>query len=513
MRNLIVILGDQLDRHSSVLDDFDDQQDAIWMAEVPVESTHVWSHKARIAVFLSGMRHFAAELRKQGKKVYYDDLGTHPFASLDAALGASIAQFRPERVLLVRPGDYRVRESLRQVCSETNVDYCERSDTHFIISTKEFTEWARGRKEFRLEHFYRVVRRRTKVLMDGDQPTGGEWNFDAENRGSFDLKRGPGMIPQVMAFEPDAITQAVFAVIEDQFPNHPGRLEHFDWPLTPVQGEQALNDFIQHRLCAFGQYQDAMWTDEPFLFHSRLSVALNLKLITPLRVAQAAEAAYRQGLAPIAAVEGFIRQVIGWREYVRGLYWLRMPKYASENALNAQHALPQFYWDANTDMQCLRQALQQTLDYGYAHHIQRLMVTGLFALMFGVKPEAIHQWYLAVYVDAVEWVELPNVMGMSQYADGGVMASKPYCASGKYIDRMSNYCKSCRYKPDIAVGADACPFTTLYWDFLATHKARFSKHPRAGLQWRSLEKIAPEKLKHIEQQAASLRSSFCHPEV
>jgi deoxyribodipyrimidine photolyase-related protein len=505
MRNLIVILGDQLDREASIFDGFDAKLDAIWMAEVAEESTHVWSHKARIAVFLSGMRHFAAELRAQGKTVHYLTLGTHKHQRLDDALAASVKTLKPERVLLVKPGDYRVREQLKSVCAKAKVEYSERSDTHFIFSTAEFHDWARGRKEFRLEHFYRLIRKRTNVLMDGDQPAGGEWNFDAKNRGTFDLKKGPGVLPKAASFKPNKITLEVFKLIEDQFPKHPGKLDSFDWPLTPKQALTALEDFIEQRLCAFGLYQDAMWTDEPFLYHSRLSVALNLKLITPLKVVQAAEAAYRKGRAPIAAVEGFIRQVIGWREYVRGLYWLRMPNYVNDNALKATHALPAFYWNANTDMQCLRQALTQTLDHGYAHHIQRLMVTGLFALMFGVEPKAIHEWYLAVYVDAVEWVELPNVLGMSQYADGGVMASKPYCASGKYIDRMSNYCKGCRYNPDEAVGEKACPFTTLYWDFLAQHKERFAKHPRAALQWRSLERLEPEKLKAIRQQAKDIR--------
>ena len=514
MRNLIVILGDQLDRHSSVFDGFDPALDHIWMAEVREESTHVWSHKARIALFLSAMRHFAVELEQKRYPLTYLRLGEHVFSSLESALAAMIHQSSPVRVVLTRPGDYRVRENLKAVCAVSGTAYAERTDTHFYCSEEDFSDWARGRKEFRLEHFYRMLRKRENILMAADKspagkpqvgkPEGGEWNYDAENRGSFGAQ-GPGFVAAPKAFLPDQITADVLALVAREFAEHPGELAHFDWPVTPEQAEAALADFISNRLCAFGQYQDAMWQNEPYLYHSKLSAALNLKLISPHQVIDAAVTEYRLGKAPLAAVEGFVRQILGWREYVRGLYWLRMPGYTHENALNAEHELPAFYWTGDTDMACLRDAIGQTLKYGYAHHIQRLMVTGLFALMLGVRPKAVHEWYLAVYVDAVEWVELPNVLGMSQYADGGVMASKPYCASGKYIQRMSNYCQACKFKPDLAVGEQACPFTTLYWDFLAQHKTRFAKHPRAALQWRSLERLKPEQLDAIRAQARGLR--------
>lgn len=512
MRNLIVILGDQLDRNSSVFDDFDVKLDHIWMAEVSEESTHVWSHKARTALFLSAMRHLADELTQKGYPLSYLRLGEHAFASLDLALSAMLEAAKPARVVLTKPGDFRVREALKAVCAASNTAYAERTDTHFYCTDDDFSEWARGRKEFRLEHFYRMLRKRENVLMADGKPEGGDWNYDTENRGSFGAK-GPGFVPPPQPFAPDQITQEVLALVAREFPAHPGELANFDWPVTPAQAEAALTDFIANRLCAFGLYQDAMWQNEPYLYHSRISAALNLKLISPRTVIDAAVAAYRSGNAPLAAVEGFVRQILGWREYVRGLYWWRMSGYASENALNALQPLPAFYWTGNTDMACLKDAIGQTLKFGYAHHIQRLMVTGLFALMLGVRPKAIHEWYLAVYVDAVEWVELPNVLGMSQYADGGVMASKPYCASGKYIQRMSNYCQSCKFKPDVSVGVDACPFTTLYWDFLAQHKARFAKHPRAALQWRSLERLKPEQLDAIRAQASALRLHLAPPEA
>lgn len=504
MRNLILILGDQLDRHSSVFDGFDPLQDQLWMAEVRQESTHVWSHKARTALFLSAMRHFAVELEAKNWPLTYLRLGEHPFAGLDSALAASLSAHSPSQVILVQPGDHRVREQLQAVCAAHHTPYVERADRHFYCRTEDFSDWAKGRKELRLEHFYRMLRKRENVLMDDGQPTGGEWNYDTENRASFSNK-GPGSIPTPRRFLPDAITQTVLALVEREFSDHPGELALFDWPLTAAQALTALEDFIDHRLADFGRYQDAIWAGETYLFHSKLSAAMNLKLISPRTVVAAAVTAYRDGRAPLAAVEGFVRQILGWREYVRGLYWLKMPHYAEGNALDAQQPLPGFYWTGNTDMACMADAIGQTLKTGYAHHIQRLMVTGLFSLLLGVRPKEIHAWYLAVYVDAVEWVELPNVIGMSQYADGGVMASKPYCASGKYIQRMSNYCSGCKYQPEVSVGATACPFTTLYWDFLAQHQARFGKHPRSALQWRALDRIAPEQLSAIHAQAHALR--------
>jgi len=507
LRRLHLVLGDQLDRDSALFDDFDPAFDAVWMAEVADESTHVWSHKARIAVFLAGMRHFAEDQRAQGRALVYHRLGEHAHADLGSALAADIARLKPAELRWVRPGDWRVWQRLLAVAAEAGLAVIEREDRHFLCTIDDYAGWARGKKELRLEFFYRWLRQRHDVLMNGREPAGGQWNFDADNRESFDA-RGPGLLPAPVAFAPDAITAEVLALVDERFAGHPGELAHFDWPLTPAQAEEALEDFIRHRLPLFGRYQDAMWTDEPWLYHSRLSVALNLKLIHPRRVIDAAVQAWRDGHAPLAAVEGFVRQILGWREYVRGLYWLRMPGYLEDNALGAEQPLPAFYWSGDTDMQCLKQAIGQTLRFGYAHHIQRLMVTGLFALLLGVRPREVHAWYLAVYVDAVEWVELPNVLGMSQFADGGVMASKPYCASGKYIQRMGNYCSGCRFKPDEAVGPKACPFTTLYWDFLERHQQRFAKHPRAALQWRSLERLPEAKRAAIREQAQALRQQL-----
>jgi deoxyribodipyrimidine photolyase-related protein len=358
-----------------------------------------------------------------------------------------------------------------------------------------------------MEHFYRWMRRRTGLLMDGGEPAGGRWNHDAANRRAFGAE-WPGFVAPPRSFAPDATTRTVLELVSRRYPDHPGRLDAFDWPVSRAQALEALDDFVRHRLPAFGRWQDALWTGEPYLHHSRLSAALNLKLLDPREVCAAAEAEYRAGRAGIEAVEGYVRQILGWREFVRGIYWREMPGYLERNALGADRPLPAFYWTGETDLACLRETIGQTLDLGYAHHIQRLMVTGLFALLWGARPREVHEWYLAVYVDAVEWVELPNTLGMSQYADGGLLASKPYVATGKYISRMSNYCAGCRYRPDLAVGEQACPYTTLYWDFLARHRERFVRHPRLGLQVKNLDRLTAGERARITARAADLRRTL-----
>ena len=427
--------------------------------------------------------------------------------TLAAALGDAIERLSPERLAVVQPGDWRALDSLKRVANEHGLDLRVLDDTHFYTTPADFARHAEGRKQVRLEYFYRELRKRFDVLMDGGQPTGGTWNFDKENRGSFG-KTGPGKVRSPRRSTPNETTQAVLDLVEERFADHPGSLEEFNWPLTPTEARRALSDFVKHRLPSFGEFQDAMWTDEPWLYHSRLSVALNLKLLDPREVVQAAVDAYEDGHAPLSAVEGFVRQILGWREYVRGVYWTQMPGYVERNELEATASLPDFYWSGETDMNCLSQAIGQTLRHGYAHHIQRLMVTGLFAMMLGVDPRRVHEWYLAVYVDAVEWVELPNTLGMSQYGDGGLMASKPYCATGKYIQRMSDYCGACRYDPAKAVGDDACPFTTLYWDFLARHRDRLRGNNRMTMQLKNVDRKDAEELTAIRRQADELRDQL-----
>lgn len=503
-RHLVVVLGDQLDADSAVFDDFDPALDVVWMAEVDHEATQVFSTRARIAVFLAAMRHFRDALLARGIRVEYRALGTHAFDTLEAALAHDIARLAPERVVAVTPGEYRLAQSIPRVVAQAGAIWSVRPDRHALCDPDDFADWARGKRELRMEFFYRWMRQRTGVLMDHGKPVGGRWNFDASNRGAFG-RRGPGLLPAPRAFEPDAVTRGVIELVATRFTDHPGSLDRFDWPLTPAQARDALADFIAHRLPLFGRYQDAMWTGEPWLYHARIASAMNLKLLHPREVIDAAVAAYRQGHAPIEAVEGFVRQVLGWREYVRGVYWLRMPGFLGDNALGAGQPLPAMYWTARTHMRCMAESIGQTLEHGYAHHIQRLMVTGLFAQLLGVAPREIHAWYLAVYVDAVEWVELPNVIGMSQYADGGRMVSKPYVASGRYIQKQSNYCANCRYDPGESVGERACPFTTLYWDFLIRHEATFRDRPRAAMQWRSLDRVPDDRRAAIAQRAQWIR--------
>ncbi len=520
LRNLVLILGDQLDERSAAFDEFDPKQDAIWMAEVAEESTHVWTHQARIAIFLTAMRHFRDALRARKWPVHYRQLDdAENLETLAKELAAAIKKLKPQRLIMVEAGEWRVAQSINDVAEKSGVPLEVRVDKHFFCTREEFAAHAKGRKQLRMEFFYRELRRKHGVLMDDDQPTGGAWNFDAENRASFG-KNGPGKIPEPIAFPPDKITREVFALVEEKFPQHPGSLKHFDWPVTPAQAQAALQDFIEHRLPSFGQFQDAMWTgaenlftdsasrSQAYLFHSRLSAAMNLKLLDPREVIVAAEKEFRAGRVSLASAEGFIRQILGWREFVRGIYWHFMPDYLALNALHATAPLPKFYWTGRTEMNCLREVIGQTLAFGYAHHIQRLMVTGLFTLLLGVRPQAVHEWYLAVYVDAVEWVELPNTLGMSQFGDGGIMASKPYIASGKYIQRMSNYCAGCRYDPAQRTGPKACPFTTLYWDFLLRHETMLAKNARMVMQVRNAARLTPALRREITDHATRLRAEI-----
>jgi deoxyribodipyrimidine photolyase-related protein len=508
LRHLVLVLGDQLDLDAAAFDGFDAARDAVWMAEVAEESTHVWSSKPRTVMFLAAMRHFAQALRSHpaGRPLHYVRLGDPAnHDSLQAQLHADLDRLRPTGLVMTAPGDWRVLQAIQGVAHARGLPLDIREDRHFYCSVGEFAAHARGRKSLRMEHFYRQMRKRHGVLIEGGQPEGGQWNFDEANRESFGAA-GPGEVPPRAVFEPDTITREVIALVEERFATHPGRLDDFAWPVTREQALAALERFITERLPRFGRYQDAMWPGEPWLYHAHLAAALNLKLLCPREVVEAAVAAYRAGAAPLASVEGFVRQILGWREYVRGIYWTRMPGYAELNALDAHEDLPAWYWTGATDMACLRDAISQTLQHGYAHHIQRLMVTGLFALMYGVQPRQVHAWYLAVYVDAVEWVELPNTLGMSQYADGGLMASKPYVATGKYIQRMSPYCQGCRYDPTQRTGDTACPFTTLYWDFLMRHESALARNPRMALQVKNMARLNDAEKRAIRERAAAIRN-------
>lgn len=508
IRTIYIVLGDQLTTDSSFFEGFDSSRDIVWMAEVKEEATHVWTHKARIVMFLSAMRHFKEELISKKMRFSYAEMTSKTIpTSLHLELTQFLKSTKCSSVKVRKPGEYRVEMLLKQATSENSITLEIIDDDHFLSTIEEFALHAKNRKQLRMEYFYREMRKKYKILCDDNEPEGGDWNYDSENRKSFS-KEGPGLLPSPISFPLDKITKQVIKLVNDIYPDHPGDLDHFDWPVTASQAEDTLKDFLDNRLNQFGDYQDAMWTSQPWLYHSRLAAAMNLHILHPLKVITQAENRYKSGKAPLASVEGFIRQILGWREYVRGIYWCYMPDYLERNTLNASNDLPDFFWTGNTDLNCLNQAIGQTLKHGYAHHIQRLMVTGLFCLLFGVKPKKVHEWYLAVYVDAVEWVELPNSLGMSQYADGGVMASKPYIASGKYIDRMGNYCKKCKYDPSKSVGEDACPFTTMYWDFLMRHEKLLTSNPRMGMQVRNVARLSDTTKDEIKSQAKKFRLSL-----
>ena len=506
IRNLILVLGDQLDLESPLIKNADPNLDRIWMAEVEEESVHVWSHKQKIVLFLSAMRHFRASLLEQGLPLVYTELDDG-VDSFSMSLKDTLKEYKPETVMVLRPGSWRVLEAIQSVCTKASVVLEVFEDDHFFTSPKDFRSFAENRKAIRMEYFYRVRVRQYGVLLEDGMPWGGGWYVVYENRKAFS-KSGPESSYQGHRHQPDAITEEVIKLVEKRFPNHPGSLASFHWAVTRKQALDDLNHFIENRLPYFGTHQDAMWKNEPWLFHSLLSSSLNLKLLRAKEVVKAAEQAYLERDLSLASVEGFIRQILGWREYIRGVYWTYMPEYVEKNALSASGALPKFYWTGETEFECLKQTIGQTLDHGYAHHIQRLMVTGLYALLLGVDPKYVHQWYLAIYIDAVEWVELPNVIGMSQFADGGLMASKPYAATGKYIQRMSNYCESCPKNPEKRVGEDACPFTNLYWDFLIRHEDVLKKNQRMQLQLRNLNRLSDEDRLAIGEQAKVFKDSI-----
>ena len=503
IRHLCLVLGDQLDADSLIWQNFSAEEDVVWMAEVSGESEQVASSKTRTLYFLSAMRHFAEQLREQGKAVAYYSLARSQALGLVTftdALQETLKHYQPQQIRVVLAGDYRVKQEIDAAAKTLGIAIEWLADQHFLAQQGEFSDWLKGRKAPVMEYWYRALRKRLNVLMDSNgKPVGGKWNYDSDNRKAFG-KEGPQDVPKPRTFELDEISNSVQAEVTEFLQLTGDDALHY-WPVTREQALQVLEDFITHRLARFGDHQDAMWSNQPWLFHSRLSAAINVKLLHPMEVVKAAEQAYVEGKAPLNAVEGFIRQIVGWREYVRGLYWSYRDDWMQMNALNAQQDMPSVYWTGKSSMRCMQQSVSQVLNFGYGHHIQRLMVTGLFGLLYGIKPEHMHEWYLAMYVDAIAWVEIPNTLGMSQFADGGIVGSKPYIASGAYVDRMSNYCKQCPYSPKIASGETACPMTTLYWDFIARHIDWLEGHPRLGMQVKNWQRKSEE-----EQQAIRMRA-------
>lgn len=483
-RRLVLVLGDQLSLQLASLQGLDSERDQVLLAEVMEEASHVPHHPKKIALIFSAMRHFAEQLRGRGIRVQYVQLDDpHNSGSLHAELMGWTQRLNPQEIHICECGDWRLEQSLRHC----GLAIHWHADSRFLCSRDGFALWAKGRKQLRMEFFYREMRKLSGLLLNPDgSPEGGAWNFDADNRKALPKGVRP---PAPLRIEPDAISRDVLTLVGQRFADHYGNLDGFDYPVTTEQAGRLWQHFLASGLADFGDYQDAMADGEPYLFHSRISAALNIGLLDLRQLCEDVEAAYREGRVPLNAAEGFIRQLIGWREYVRGIYWLCMPDYAEGNAFGNTRALPEFYWTGQTRMNCMRQAIGQTLGHAYAHHIQRLMVTGNFALLAGIEPKAICDWYLAVYMDAFDWVELPNTLGMVMHADGGYLGSKPYCASGQYIKRMSNHCQGCSYKVSESTGESACPFNALYWHFLMRHRERLERNPRLGMVYRNLARM------------------------
>ncbi len=500
MANLILILGDQLSHHLSALEGADKDNDLVVMAEVHSEASYTNHHKKKLVFVFSAMRHFADALEEDGWRVHYQRYHPdNPAQSIEQVIAELAREYQPERVITTECGEWRLHEQISRWHKTLGIPVEIRPDTRFVCNIDEFARWAEGRKQLRMEFFYREMRKKTGLLMTSEgQPEGGQWNFDTDNR-----KKWAGKPPAPAPFreEPDAITTEVIELVNEYFSEHFGTTGNFHYAVTAEQAQEALAHFVDFALPCFGDYQDAISDNEDWLFHSILSPYLNTGLLDPMEVCEEAVRAWHAGRAPLNAVEGFVRQIIGWREFVRGIYWLLMPGYARENRLGNSRELPWFYWTGDTKMRCMHKAIDATARNAYAHHIQRLMVTGNFALLAGVKPEAICDWYLAVYIDAFDWVELPNTLGMVMHADGGYLGSKPYAASGKYIQRMSDHCQNCHYRVQDATGDRACPFNSLYWHFIDRHREDFANNPRMTMMYRNWDKQKPERREALRARA------------
>jgi len=496
MVRLVLILGDQVTPGIAALRAADRSRDVVVMAEVMGEGTSVPHHPQKIALILSAMRQFAQGLRDDGWTVAYSRLDDPDNSqSIAGELLRRSAETGADAVLATTPGEQRLIEVLEGMPLPVTL----LPDDRFLCSAAEFADWAQDRRALRMEFFYREMRRKTGLMMEGDKPAGGQWNFDHDNRKPArpDLLRAAPL-----RFAPGPVTEEVLDLVEARFA-HFGTLRPFHWGTTRAEALEALAYFVANVLPRFGDEQDAMLRGDPVVSHSLLSPYLNIGLLEPLEVCRAVEAEWRAGRVAINAAEGFIRQIIGWREFVRGIWSLAGPGYVTRNALGHDRALPQLYWGAPTRMACLSAAVAQTRDLAYAHHIQRLMVTGNFALLAGVNPAEVHAWYLSVYIDAYEWVEAPNTVGMSQFADGGMVGSKPYVSSGAYIDRMSDYCGDCAYRVADKTGPRACPFNLLYWHFLIRHRARFEGNPRMAQMYRTFDRMDATRRETVLAEAAA----------
>ncbi|SIS69075.1 deoxyribodipyrimidine photolyase-related protein [Roseivivax lentus] len=507
MSRLVLVLGDQLSESLSALQEADKSSDIVVMAEVADEASYVQHHPKKIALIFAAMRKFAARLREDGWEVRYTALDdSENTGSIPGELMRRADQTGAKEVLATQPGEFR----LIALLDENSLPVRQLRDSRFLTDLDWFEDWAEGRKSLRMEYFYREMRKQTGFLMEDGEPAGGKWNFDHDNR-----KPAPDEVDfgGPMEFTPDETVEEVLELVEARFGNSFGELRPFWFATDQGQARRALTHFVKHALPRFGDFQDAMMGREKFLYHAVISGYMNIGLLDPREVCEAVEEAWRAGDAPINAAEGFIRQVIGWREYMRAIYFREGPDYPRRNALNHQRKLPPLYWGAETKMRCLSKAVEETREEAYAHHIQRLMVTGNFALLAGIDPAEVEEWYLRVYFDAFEWVTAPNTVGMSQFADGGVIASKPYVSSGNYIDKMSDYCGDCAYSVKKKTGEGACPFNLLYWHFMDRHRERFAKNPRMAQMYATWDRMKDDRKETVLREAEDFLDRMSKEEV
>ncbi|MEE3003178.1 MAG: cryptochrome/photolyase family protein [Pseudomonadota bacterium] len=492
MSNLVVILHDQISESISSLKDFNKDSDLVLLYESYAYANRTKHHKKKLVLLLAAMRHFAVELEQDGYKIKYVKMNSNDDkGSLEDTIKSLSYEYT--RVVVTEPSEYFQLQELKKLEIFTSLDL--RPDDRFLASHQDFKDWSNARSSLLMEYFYREMRVKYDILMTDGKPEGGKWNYDSENRKTA---KSNLTVPPTSFIEPDSITKDVISLVEENFPEHFGDIEPFHFAVTRKGALDVLQNFLDERLPLFGDYQDAMVSGEPWMFHAHISFYLNCGLLLPLECIKAAESYYQKGLVPLNAAEGFIRQILGWREFIRGIYWLKMPEYKDLNFLEAKNKLPNFYWDAKTKMNCLSNCVKDTKKNAYAHHIQRLMVLGNFALIAGLSPQEVNEWFLIVYADAYEWVELPNVSGMILFADGGYLASKPYAAGGSYINKMSDYCKGCDYSVTQKNGSNACPFNYLYWDFLVRNRDKLAKNPRIAMMYRTYDRMSEDKKLAIE---------------
>lgn len=499
IKSIRFLFKDHLNVDISSLQKLNPKDDLIFICEVMEDFCYIKHHKKKIAFWLSCMRNFAQELKQKNYQVLYkklDDIDNSQFFLSE--LQKAIDFYQPEKIILTYPSEYYLLKSVEGWQKKISIPIEILEDNRFLCNTKRFEKWAKTRRSLTMEFFYREMRKDFNILMNGREPLGGAWNFDQANRKTYHKNI---VIQEACFFEKNIITSEVLELVSQKFSDHFGDLEPFYFATTRIEALEALHHFIEHRLSDFGTYQDVMIESEPWMNHSHLSFYLNNGLLMPWDVILAVEKAYHKHNLPINSVEGFIRQIAGWREYVHGIYWLKMPQYVEENFLQAQRTLPEFYWTAKTKMNCIQQCVKETQNNAYAHHIQRLMVLGNFALLIGVHPKELNEWFWIVYADAYEWVELPNVSGMTLFADGGYLATKPYASSGAYIQKMSNYCIKCSYDVKQKRGDSACPFNYLYWNFLMTHYEKLKSNHRLNMPYKTLDKMSHEQKEIILKEA------------